>query len=395
MSAIAVIGTLDSKGKEHAFLKEAIMRRGMNVLTVNLGTKGEPEIVPDLDLGLRGEISREKAIEDVIRKAREEILRLCLQGKIAGVVSCGGGTGTYMATSVMRALPFGIPKVMVSTVASRDLSQTVSTSDITIIHSVADLAGINFITGTILEQAASAICAMAKARWVERPSRGKVAVSNFGFTSLGAERIRGMMEERGFEVILFHANGTGGRALEEMARDGYFEGILDLALHELSDEMMGGYCKGAGSERLSLEGANSIPRVVVPGGLDCAVLEFQRDSIPPGYAKRRIYFYDFRSAIGLTPDESASLGEEVARRLNLFSGPVKVLVPTGGWSEADGPGRPLHDPESRKAFLVRLKEVLSAGIEVEEVAAHINDEEFARRAVEVMEELLARGRERS
>lgn len=392
MSAIAVMGTLDSKGKEHAFIRDIIRKSGTEVLTVNLGTKGEPQFPPDLDLGVRGEIPRERAIEEVIERAKGELIRLCLEGRISGVISCGGGTGTHMATSIMRALPFGIPKVMVSTVASRDLSHIVSTADITVIHSVADLVGINSITGTILMQAACAICAMARVKWTPKPSKARIGMSNFGFTSTGAEKIRRRLEEKGYEVILFHANGTGGKAMEEMARDGYFHAIMDLALHELSDEMMGGYCKGAGPQRLSLEGANSIPRVVVPGGLDCAVLEFTEGSVPEQYANRSIYFYDFRSAIGLTSEESASLGQEVARRLNNFSGPIKVLVPTMGWSEADGPGKPLHDFRSRMAFLVALKENLNAGIEVEEVQAHINDDEFAQRAVRVIEGLIGQER---
>ncbi len=391
MGCIAVMGTLDSKGEECLFLKEAVARRGMPVITINIGTLGEPAFVPDLDLGVRGGLAREEAVEQVLRVARAEVASLQRKGQISGLISCGGGTGTHMATAVMRELPVGFPKVMVSTVASRDLSGIVATSDITMVHSVADLVGINSVTGKILDQAAAAVCAMAEARWDPPLRRGSIALSNFGFVTEAAQRIRRLLEEKGYEVVAFHANGTGGRAMEEMAAQGFFDGILDLALHELADELMGGYCRGAGQARLSQGTKKAPPRLVVPGGLDCAVLEFTRESVPEEYLGRKLFFYDFRSAIGLDPQESARLGEELCLRIRNYPGPLRILLPEGGWSEADGPGRPLYDPESRNSLLLALEKGLPPGFKLERVEAHINQERFAIEAVRLMEELLQQG----
>lgn len=391
MGSIAVMGTLDSKGQECLFLKQAVIRRGMGVITINIGTLGRPAFTPDLDLGVRGGMPREEAVEQVVRAAKAELKELQRSKRISGLISCGGGTGTHMATAVMRELPVGFPKVMVSTVASRDLSGIVSTSDITMIHSVADLVGINSVTGKILDQAAAAVCAMAAAQWAPEARRGSIAMTNFGFVTEAAQRIRRLLEDKGYEVVAFHANGTGGRAMEEMAAQGFFNGVLDLALHELADDLMGGYCRGAGAARLSCFGQRGLPRLVVPGGLDCAVLEFTKESVPERYLGRKLFFYDFRSAIGLEPQESAQLGRDLALRIRNYSGPLRILVPSLGWSEADGPGMPLHDPGSREAFLVALQEDLPPGRKVERVEAHINEERFALEAVRLMEELLKEG----
>lgn len=391
MGSIAVMGTLDSKGEECLFLKEAVTSRGMDAITINIGTLGRPAFVPDLDLGVRGGMPREEAVERVLKLAKEEVARLHRSNRISAVISCGGGTGTHMATAVMRELPVGFPKVMVSTVASRDLSGIVSTSDITMIHSVADLVGINSVTGKILDQAAAAVCAMAQARWIPQASRRTIAMSNFGFVTEAAQRIRRLLEEKGYEVVAFHANGTGGRAMEEMASQGFFDAILDLALHELADDMMGGYCRGAGSARLCCGSGRALPRLVVPGGLDCAVLEFTKESIPEQYLGRKLFFYDFRSAVGLEPEESARLGEDLAMRIRNYPGPLRILVPSLGWSEADGPDMPLYDPSSRKALLAALEKGLRPDQGVKRVEAHINEERFALEAVKLVEELLQEG----
>ncbi len=393
MSSIAVLGTFDSKGPEHLFIRDGIQERGLSALTIHVGTKGPPWFRPDLDLGVRWETGthRDAAIAQVIERARAEVRKLNQEGRICAIISAGGGTGTHLGTSVMRSLPFGFPKVMVSTVASRDMSATVGTCDITMIHSVADLLGINSITGTILDQATSAVCAMAATTPRPLQQRRRVALTMFGFVTEGASRLKALLEERGYEVVAFHANGTGGMALEELAAQGFFDGILDLALHELADQMMDGYCRGIGPGRLRPSPSRPVPRVVVPGGLDCAVLEFTRNNIPASYRDRKIFFYDFRSAIGLTQEESARLGEEVAERLSAYQTAVRLLVPKGGWSEADGPGRPLHDPAARMAFLTAVRRRLGPSLPVEEVDSHINEHAFARHAATAMEEMLAGG----
>lgn len=228
-SAIAVMGTFDSKGEEHLFLKEGIMKRGHRVLTINVGTKGAPSFSPDLDLRPSQVADRDQAISATIEKARRVLTRLYAQGQISGVVSAGGGSGTHLATSVMKVLPLGVPKVMVSTVAAHDMSQVVGTKDITVIHSVGDLLGVNSLTGLILDRAAGAVCGMVAPGWQGATDRRRIGLSMFGFITPAAEAVKERLEAGGYEVIAFHANGIGGLALEELAAEGRFDAILDLA----------------------------------------------------------------------------------------------------------------------------------------------------------------------
>lgn len=390
--AVAVIGTFDSKGAEHLFLKEAVEARGIPALTINLGTKGPSLFPPDYDLrptGPNGPLDRDQAVRKVIEQARRLVRDLHERGELLGVISAGGGTGTHIGTGVMRALPLGVPKVMVSTVASRDMSDIVGTKDITMIHSVGDLLGINSVSGLILDRAAAALCGMVRSTW--RPSVGRkvVALTMFGFITRAAEMIKLRLEDMGHEVVAFHANGTGGLAMEELAAEGRFHAILDLATHELADTLKNGYCRLIGPGRLSDPPDRTIPRLVVPGGLDCAVLEFTRRNIPPEYQGRKIFFYDFRSAVRLTPDESRGLADELAAKLNRFSSPLKVLIPSKGWSEADREDAPLFDPASHAALVDALKGGLAPRITVREVDLHINDPGFAELAAAEMNAMMA------
>ena len=361
------------------------------MVTINIGTKGPSPLPVSTDLFARlqdnGELNyenRDRAISAMILEAEVEIQQLHNKGEIGGVISAGGGTGTHLCTSIMQTLPLGLPKVMVSTVASRDMSDTVGTKDITMIHSVADLLGVNSISGRILEKAAAGICGMAQASWTPEIGKKKIALPFFGFITQAAEYVKAALEELGYEVIAFHANGTGGMAMEELAERGYFHGILDLATHELADRLLDGYCGGIGSQRFEPVTPNPIPRLVVPGGLDCAVLEFTRDNIPPQYKDRQIFFYDFRSAIRLNINETTTLADQLADKLNRAAAHNKVLIPSGGWSEADRQGGPLYAPETSRAFSKRLKALLDPGIEVREVDHHINDEAFARIAADMI-----------
>jgi uncharacterized protein (UPF0261 family) len=189
-------------------------------------------------------------------------------------------------------------------------------------------------------------------------------------------------------VIAFHANGTGGMAMEELAAEGYFDGILDLATHELADHLMNGYCGGIGQQRYEPVPGRSIPRLVVPGGLDCAVLEFTRQNVPHQFQDRKIFYYDFRSAIRLNADESTSLANQLAEKLNRDPANVKFIIPAGGWSEADREGGPLHDPAMNLLFTQNLKNNLDPAIEIREVPHHINDQDFGRVAAALMDEMV-------
>ena len=288
----------------------------------------------------------------------------------------------------MHELPLGVPKVMVSTVASRDMSRVVGTKDIVMVHSVADLLGVNSISGLMLDQAAAGICGMVKSHWKPPGQRKRIALPFFGFITPGAEATRQALESLGYEVIAFHANGTGGMAMEELAEEGYFHGILDLATHELADDLLDGYCGGIGPQRFEPVPGGSIPRLIVPGGLDCAVLEFTRRNVPDPYKDRKIFYYDFRSAIRLNAKETMFLAVQLAEKLNKDPANISVLVPTRGWSGADKKDGPLYDPDMNQVFLQKFRQVLDSQIEIQEVDHHINDEAFGQIAAKMMDNMV-------
>jgi uncharacterized protein (UPF0261 family) len=392
---VAIVGTFDSKGEEHLFLKNRIEDLGLQTLTVNVGTQKPIPFKVSYDLyalmkknGGLDDGNRDKAIQGMIREGIRLIKQLCNDAKIHAMISAGGGSGTHLCSGIMRALPLGIPKVMVSTVASRDMKHTVGTKDITMIHSVVDLLGVNSISGIILDKAAAAICGMTRSQWRPDTEKKRIALSFFGFITKSAEGVKKELERMNYEVIPFHANGTGGMAMEELASEGYFHGILDLATHELADALMDGYCSGIGPGRFEPVPGKKIPRLVTPGGLDCAVLEFTRQHIPEEYRNRKVFYYDFRSAIRLTLEESRVLAEQLSDKLNKDVANVHVLVPTRGWSEADQEGGSLYDPETN-AYLVNVfKEKLDKRIRLESVDLHINDPVFAQMAANVMDQMV-------
>jgi uncharacterized protein (UPF0261 family) len=251
-------------------------------------------------------------------------------------------------------------------------------------HSVVDMLGLNSISRLILARAAGAVCGMMSVSSVEKKEFPRVALSLFGFVTQAAENIKSILEENNLEVVPFHANGTGGMAMEEMIEESFFDGVLDLATHELADAMFGGYCGAIGPQRLSTSESVITPRLVIPGGLDSAVLEFDNKSIPEKYKDRKIFFYDFRSAIRLTADESRILARTVVDKLNQSHNPIKILIPLRGWSEADREGDVLFDPESSQAFCETLEKSLKSDVKVVKVDYHINDREFAQEAVDIM-----------
>jgi len=392
---IAVLGTFDSKAEEHHFLKQRIAQRGLAVLTINVGTGAPSPIKVDLDLfdsvSANGKTlfeNRDTAINAMLDQAKVLIKLLHQEGKISGIISAGGGTGTHICTTIMRELPLGVPKVMVSTVASRNMADIVSTKDITMMHRVADLLGVNSISGNILDKSAGAICGMVQSQWQPDKHKKRIALPFFGFITPGAEYTRRALEALGYEVIAFHANGIGGMAMEELAAEGYFDGILDLATHELADHLMDGYCGAIGPQRYEPVPGRSIPRLAVPGGLDCAVLEFTRQNVPHPYKDRKIFYYDFRSAIRLNADETTNLAVQLAQKLNQDPANVKFLIPTNGWSEADREGGPLYDPEMNSLFTDGLKRNLNPAIEIHEVDYHINDQAFGLAAADLMDEMI-------
>ena len=396
ISSIAVLGTYDTKGEEHLFLKERVEKQGFRVLMINVGTKKPAPCEVDLDLFTtlhgRGVLSegmdRDEMIQAMIEEARDAVKTLYDKGEICGIVSAGGGSGTHLCTGIMRVLPLGVPKVMLSTVASRDMSNVVGTKDITMMHSVSDILGINSILGGMLDRAAAAVCAMARSDWTFGKDRRRIALSFFGFITQAAEQIRSILEDKGYEVVTFHANGTGGTAMEELAEEGYFDGILDLATHELADHLMNGYCGNIGPHRFEPVPGKPLPRLVVPGGLDCAVLEFDRHNIPEQYKDRKIFFYDFRSAIRLNEIETQAIARQLSAKLNPAGEMVKVLIPMQGWSVADHVDGVLYDPDMNDLFIQTFKQNLAPAIPILKEYFHINDLSFAKIAADMIDEMI-------
>ena len=395
--SIAILGTFDTKGEEHLFLKKCIEQRGGRTLTINVGTKKPASCTVDIDLFnslketglLQDGLDRDQMIQAMLKEAKKVVKRLHSKGEISGIVSAGGGSGTYLCTGIMRTLPLGIPKIMLSTVAARDMTYIIGTKDITMMHSVSDILGINSILGGMLDKAAAAVCAMAKSEWTPDKNRQRIALSFFGFITQAAEQIKTLLENKGYEVVTFHANGTGGTAMEELASEGFFEGILDLATHELVDQLMNGYCGGIGPHRFETIKGFHLPRLIVPGGLDCAVLEFDRHSIPEQYKDRKIFFYDFRSAIRLNKEETKTIAQQLSKKLNSTRETTKILIPLKGWSVADCIDGPLYDPKMNNFFIKTLKENLSQTITVKEENLHINDPAFAKSAADLMDQMIA------
>ena len=392
---LLIIATLDTKGREAAYLVDCCRYLGASPRLMDIGTLGAPEITPEIS---RRELAHAAGqdLEDLVSKGdrpgcleavREGGIvyanRLLRRGLLDGVMGLGGGTGTAVATAIMRSLPFGIPKMMVSTVASRDVREYVGTRDIVMVHSVADLLGFNGFVRLILGQAAHAVCGMMERGSAFGLMRPMVAVTAYGINSACAALAEGFLLDRGYEMIGFHANGCGGMAMEDLVAEGRISGILDLTPHEIADEMYGGYCRGIGPARFETAGRSGIPLVFAPGGLDNAV--FSPVYPMPGTLEgRRIHRHDTRFCVRMEAPEMEKFARIVADKLNRSAGPNHVLIPTRGWSEADREGMELFDPEVDQVFTESLRKLLNPRIPLEEMDVHISDPLFARRAVEVL-----------
>jgi len=399
--AVMIVGTLDTKGEEVEYLKARIESRGHITLVVDVGVLDEPLARADIT---REEIAeaagatideliasrdRARAVQVMMQGANLTASELYEAGKLAGAVALGGGTGTHIGTGVLRTLPLGVPKLMISTVASRDMSEEIGTKDIVMMHSVVDMVGLNAVSKKILDNAAGAIVGMVKGDVTFETSRPLIGVTSFGFCTAGAMHVRSFLEKHGYEMVAFHANGIGGMAMEDLVEQGLLSGVLDFATHEFADHLYEGYCGNIGPGRLEAAGKVGIPQVVVPGGLDCIVLEFDSpETIPPKFKGRKIFWYDFRSGVRTSAEELTILAGTIAGKLNKARGPVRVVIPTKGWSEADGEDGPLYEPETNRVFVTELQGLLRPGIPVQLVDAHINEPAFAEAAVSALHELM-------
>jgi uncharacterized protein (UPF0261 family) len=401
---VAIVGCLDTKGVELRFLKEVVEASGVRAHVVDAGVLGEPLFAADTareevarlagtsleELRRRGD--RGIAIEAMCRGATRAVRDLFEAGKIHGILAAGGSANTTIGTAAMRALPTGIPKVMVSTLAAGDVSPYVGTKDVTMMYSVVDVAGLNRISETILANAARAVAAMAagrqadatRQRGVERPL---VAATMFGVTTACVTEARRILEGAGYEVLVFHATGTGGHAMEGLVRDGYFAGVLDITTTELADELVGGIMS-AGPERLTAAGAAGVPHVVSLGAID--MVNFgPPETVPEKFRGRT--FYQHNPTVTLmrtTVEENAEIGRRIAARLSGARGPVTVILPLRGVSLYAKAGAPFHDPAADRAAIEAVRAGLDRRIEWIELDTDLNDPAFARRAAEELLTLL-------
>ena len=389
---VLLIATFDTKGEEALFLKDRIEARRVRVLTMDTGILSPPHVGVDIDreeVARRGGVPLEEAVAsgdkgkcilNMIRGAEAVCRDLYDQGRFQGVIGIGGAQGTDIGCAAMRALPVGVPRLMVSTVASgrATFGPYVGTKDITLMHSVADMQGLNFLTKRILENAAGAICGMVEG-FGRDPVKAEgipVALSMLGTTTPGALRCKKRLEEEGFEVVTFHQNGTGGIAMEDMIREGAFKGVLDLNLHEIGDRFIGGLHGAIREDRLEAAGEAGLPQVVAPGSINYVVLG-PLNSLSPEWRSRKLIVHNPNlTLVRLTPEELHSVGRQVAEKLNRSRGPVQVFLPMRGFSYPDREGLPHWEPEGNQVFMDSLKKNLRPSIPVTELDAHINDPEF-------------------
>jgi uncharacterized protein (UPF0261 family) len=393
---VAVVGTLDTKGVEYAFLRERLHAAGVSTCTINCGALGEPFYAPEIGAAEVADAGGAALADLVARRDRGETVaamaqgaaavaaRLHAEGRIQGIIALGGSAGTTIGTAAMRALPVGIPKVMVSTMASGDTRPYVDTKDICMLYPVVDIAGLNTVSRRILAAAAAAIAGMVTAPPLPAAAdRALIGATMFGVTTPCVTRARELLEAAGYEVLVFHATGTGGRAMEDLARGGFLAGILDITTTELADELVGGVLS-AGPDRLEAAGQLGLPQVVAPGALD--MVNFgPPDTVPERFRSR--LFYQHNPTVTLmrtTVAENAELGRIVGEKLRQATGPVTVLLPLAGVSALDREGQPFAEPAASAAFRRALKAALGDQVRCLELDCHLNDPQFAETAAREM-----------
>lgn len=390
---IAVIASLDTKGSEAAFIRDAIARRGHIPLTIDTGVLGaahyQAEVGPDAvaraggdDIAaLRSSGDKARAMAAMTRGAAAVAERLHAERRIDGIIGIGGSAGTTIGTSAMRALPIGFPKVIVSTVAAGDTRPYVGTKDVTMMYSVVDVAGLNRISTPILTNAVGAIIGMVEADAPPRASRPLLAASMFGNTTACVDHARSVLERRGYEVLVFHATGTGGQTMESLIADGFITGVFDITTTEWADELTGGVFS-AGPHRLEAAAIAGIPQVVAPGCLDMANFGGP-ETVPERYRGRKCYAWNPTVTLMRTNvEENAALGRILAEKVNMSTAPVTVFLPLKGVSQLDSPGGDFWWPEADRALYEAIRAHLRADIPIVALDLNINDPAFADAAAE-------------
>ncbi len=402
---VLLIGTLDTKGYELAFVRDQLRAAGVATLVLDAGSQRPPLFPPDvrreevfaaagtsaqavLQAGDRGQ-----AIALAAKGAAALAVRLHAEGKVEGVLGLGGSAGTTIGTAAMRALPFGVPKLMVSTLASGQVRPYVGVRDVMMLHSVVDISGLNRISRVVLTNAAQAMIGMVRREGTngQGPGAGEdrplVTATMFGVTTPCVEAARALVESAGYEVLVFHATGTGGLTMESFVRDGLIAGVLDLTTTELADELVGGILT-AGPDRLTAAALRGVPQVVSLGALD--MVNFgPPETVPEKFRGRR--FYPHNPTVTLmrtTPDENDRLGKEIAHKASAARGATAVLVPLRGVSALDAEGQPFWWPEADAALFQSLRNWMSPHVQLVELDLHINDPRFAQEAARRLLEMI-------
>lgn len=405
MKTIAVIGAFDTKGKEFCYLRDKIKEYGADTLMIDVGVLGEPDICPDITAEevarmsgtslekLRKYQSRKEANDSMIRGIQVLVKKIYGEGRIQGAVSMGGGQGTHIAAAAMSVLPIGFPKVILSTVATVAHAQShfEGINDTMVMNSLVDIQGLNYILKTVIARTAATITGMVMSAGEAAKAedgRKRIAMSMFGITTPCVSRVQKKLEENGYEVLIFHTTGMGGRIMEKSIREGIIHGVIDVTLGEITSDIFG-LPGGAGKDRLCAAGEMGIPQIIVPGALD--VLNFMPPETMPSRYEGRISLMhnaDLR-VVRTNIEENRILGEMIAQRLNQSTGFTEVILPLKGLSSNDCQGMEFYSPEANHELFDAIRRNLKPNIKVEELDYHINAPEFADHVADVMlEELL-------
>jgi uncharacterized protein (UPF0261 family) len=390
---IALIGTLDTKGDEIAYVRDRLRALGARPIVIDTGILGEPAgCAPDISHaevasaagdtldGVRAAGSRGAAVERMLAGVRATCLRLFGEGRLDGALCLGGAEGGLMGAGAMHALPVGVPKLIVTPSASgrREFAPFMGETDTMVMHSVVDILGLHPISRAIFDNAAAAVVGMARdgGGAVGELGERTVGVTMLGQTTPGVMRLRERLLDAGHAPVIFHANGVGGPAMEKLAASGALAGVVDYTLSELANSLMDGI-HATDPERLRVAGRRGLPQVVVPGCCDF-FNQGARDTVPERYRDRKSYFHNpVATLVRLSAEEGVSLGRMIAERLADAVGPVHVVVPTRGFSLADAEGGDLYDPAADRAFIDALRDALRPSFAYEEVDAHVDDPAFA------------------
>jgi uncharacterized protein (UPF0261 family) len=398
---VVIVGALDTKGEEFRFVRDLIAARKLETVMVDFGVMGDPPFVPDVPAetvaragghalaDLRTSGDKTLAMETMAAGLEQVVKELYTQGRLGGILGMAGSGGTAIATRAMRALPIGVPKVMASTVAGGDVSAFVGTVDITMMPTIVDVAGINSISRRIYANAANAIAGMVSGELPEqKESKPLITASMFGNTTACVTRAQHSLEAQGYEVLVFHATGAGGKTMESLIASGFITASLDLTTTELADYVCGGLMS-AGPERLWAAAQAGIPAVLAPGCVDMCNF-WGMETVPEKYHGRNLYKWNPNvTLMRTTVEENVRIGELIAAAANASSGPVAILLPHKGVSQLDSPGGMFWDPAADAACYDTIKAQVKAAVPVIDLDHNINDPEFADRAVEVLLGMLA------